>query len=242
MHTNFSLQRIKLLLLADKTELFRQYFLSILSYIAVTIAYLMIVKFVFHNEQKVEQKVYFFYKIGLFLFFLFFCRFANQKVHQIKGQYLTTPASSIEKFAVLLTDGILLLLFFHILFYILLYIASFLIPEIQTLETNKIIGKIPVSLYIFIASTFFLANITFRKNANPIVVVSYALLVFAFGIWAIPILRAVREPQGNVYMIETTPLYYLYNFLTQYHGIILYAATLVVLYISYLKLKEKQIR
>ena len=242
MHTNFSLQRIKLLLLADKTELFRQYFLSILSYIAVTIAYLMIVKYVFHNEQQVEQKVYFFYKIGLFLFFLFFCRFANQKVHQIKGQYLTTPASSIEKFAVLLTDGILLLLFFHILFYILLYIASFLIPEIQTLETNKIIGKIPVSLYIFIASTFFLANITFRKNANPIVVVSYALLVFAFGIWAIPILRAVREPQGNVYMIETTPLYYLYNFLTQYHGIILYAATLVVLYISYLKLKEKQIR
>ena len=242
MHSNFSLQRIKLLLLADKTELFRQYFLSILSYIAVTIAYLMIVKFVFHNEQQVEQKVYFFYRIGLFLFFLFFCRFANQKVHQIKGQYLTTPASSIEKFAVLLTDGILLLLFFHILFYILLYIASFLIPEIQTLETNKIIGKIPVSLYIFIASTFFLANITFRKNANPIVVVSYALLVFAFGIWAIPILRAVREPQGSVYMIETTPLYYLYNFLTQYHGIILYAATLVVLYISYLKLKEKQIR
>ena len=61
MHTNFSLQRIKLLLLADKTELFRQYFLSILYYIAVTIAYLMIVKFVFHNEQQVEQKVYFFY-------------------------------------------------------------------------------------------------------------------------------------------------------------------------------------
>ena len=40
MHTNFSLQRIKLLLLADKTELFRQYFLSMLSYIAVTITYL----------------------------------------------------------------------------------------------------------------------------------------------------------------------------------------------------------
>ncbi|MCM0717531.1 hypothetical protein NBH15_04505 [Parabacteroides sp. W1-Q-101] len=242
MHTNFSLQRIKLLLLADKTELFRQYFLSMLSYIAVTITYLMIVKFVFHNEQQVEQKVYFFYRIGLLLFFLFFCRFANQKVHQIKGQYLTIPASSTEKFAVLLTDGILLLLFFHILFYILLYIASFLITEIQALEANKIIGKVPASIYIFIASTFFLGNIAFRKYANPVIVGSYALLIFALGVLARPILRAVREPQGDVYMIETTPLYYLYNFLTQYYGIILYVATLVVLYISYLKLKEKQIR
>ena len=79
MHTNFSLQRIKLLLLADKTELFRQYFLSMLSYIAVTITYLMIVKFVFHNEQQVEQKVYFFYRIGLLLFFLFFLSIRKSK-------------------------------------------------------------------------------------------------------------------------------------------------------------------
>lgn len=242
MHTNFSLQRIKLLLLADKTELFRQYFLSMLSYIAFVIAYTAITKFLFHNEHEAEQKIVFFYMLGLFLYFVFFCRFVNQKVHQVKGQYLTIPANAVEKYIALLLEITILLLFFHLLYHISIYLISLLIPDFPAMGVNNILDKIPVSSYFFLASTLFLSNITFRKYANPIVIVSYSFLAFAFGILARPILRAVREPLGDVYMIETTPLYYLYNFLIQYHGIILYAATLVVLYISYLKLKEKQIR
>lgn len=240
MHTNFSLQRIKLLLLADKTELFRQYFLSMLSYIAIAIAYIVIAKYLFHNEHEANHRIFFFYKIGVFIYFVFFCRFVNQKVHQVKGQYLTIPASTVEKYITLLIELTLLLLFFHFLYYISIYFISIFIPYLPAMEVNNIREQIPV--YLFIASTIFLSNITFRKYANPIVVGSYMFLIFVFVFLARPILRAVRESNGDIYMIETTPLYYLYNFLTQYHGIILYAATLVVLYISYLKLKEKQIR
>lgn len=235
MHTNFSLQRIKLLLLADKTELFRQYFLSMLSYIAIAIAYIVIAKYLFHNDAN--HRIFFFYKIGLFIYFVFFCRFVNQKVHQVKGQYLTIPASTVEKYIVLLIETTLLLLVFHLLYHLSI---SIFIPDLPAMEVNNIREKIPV--YLFIASTIFLSNITFRKYANPVVVGSYVFLIFVFGVLARPILHAVREPQGDAYMIETTPLYYLYNFLAQNYGIILYAATLVVLYISYLKLKEKQIR
>lgn len=242
MHTNFSLQRIKLLLLADKTELFRQYFLSMLSYIAFVIAYLVITKLLFHNEHEAEQKIVLFHTLGVFLYFFFFCRFVNQKVHQVKGQYLTIPASTVEKYIALLIEVTILLLFFHLLYHISIYFISLLISDFPAMGVNNILDKIPVSCYFFLASTLFLSNITFRKYADLIVIVSYSFLAFAFGILARPILRAVREPQGDVCMIETTPLYYLYNFLIQYHGIILYAATLVVLYISYLKLKEKQIR
>ena len=45
-------------------------------------------------------------------------------------------------------------------------------------------------------------------------------------------------PQQGVFM-EMTPMYYMINFLVQYHAVAFYAATLGILY---LKLKEKEIR
>ena len=238
MNTNFSLQRIKLLLLADKTELFKRFAFSMLIFTVVCIFYLVYIL----NSQDVGQRAYALHKLGLCLYFLFFCTYVSQKVHQVNGQYLTLAASAAEKHIALLIEGILVLVFFHLLFNTSFYLTSLLIPDSQPAKPDIAGEKFFTPILCFMASTFFLSNIVFRKYGNLIAGGCYAFLIFIPSTLFKAILRAVREPQGDVYMIETTPLYYLYNFLTQYHGIILYAATLVVLYISYLKLKEKQIR
>ncbi|MCS2891745.1 hypothetical protein NXY11_15705 [Parabacteroides faecis] len=238
MHTNFSLQRIKLLLLADKTELFRRFAFSILIFTVVCIFYLVYIL----NSQDVGQRAYALHKLGLCLYFLFFCTYVSQKMHQVNGQYLTLPASAVEKYTTLLIEGILVLVFFHLLFNTTFYLTSLLIPNSQPAKPDIAGEKLFAPILCFMASTFFLSNIVFRKYGNLIAGGCYAFLIFIPSTFIKTILRAIREPQGDIYMIEATPLYYTYNFLAQNYGIILYAATLVVLYISYLKLKEKQIR
>lgn len=71
MNTNFSLQRIKLLLLADKTELFKRFAFSMLIFTVVCIFYLVYIL----NSQDVGQRAYALHKLGLCLYFLFFCTY-----------------------------------------------------------------------------------------------------------------------------------------------------------------------
>lgn len=239
MNTNFSLQRIRLLLQADKTEQLQHYIPSISGFIAISITF-MVITFLFFNSQEIIQREYMFYRIGLLVYFYGFCQLVNKKVHQSKGPYLTIPASSAEKYTVILTSGILTMLLFCLSFYISLYVVTIFIPDFPIVGKHDIpkIIKIPIPLCAFIASTVLLAYITFRKHALSIIIGVYAFLISVCGLLFVFILRVLGEP-----FIFETPLFNDINkFLAQYYGIILYFATLVVLYIGYLKLKGKQIR
>lgn len=237
MNTEFSLHRIKLLLLTDKKQ-FKQYLLSTGAYIAVYIIYLIIFSFKIGQEVFTDRD-FSLYRTGLIIYFIFFCILANQKVHQTKGLYLTLPASAAEKYITLLLEGFLLLLLFHISFSIVQYAISLFIPGFPAPGMFGMLKyiKIPASIFLFIASTVFLSFITFRKYAAPIIIGIYAL-IFTASVFLL-INPASRE---DGHMDKPTLLSNSLDFLIQHYGIILYTATLVVLYIGYLTLKRKQIR
>ena len=114
MNNKISLQRIKLLLRADWIEHKSQAVFAIGAFLVALIVFFLLT-LGDTTMKEFTRKQYFFYGIGLFCYFIYFCRYAGKKVHSSKGLYLTLPANTIEKFVTLLVEGFLLIALFHLM-------------------------------------------------------------------------------------------------------------------------------
>lgn len=243
MNDKISLQRIKLLLRADWIEHRTQVSFVIGSFLAAFIVFFLITLQGDATTRDFIRKQYFFYGLGLFGYFVYYCRYVGTKVHTPKGLFLTLPANTMEKFSALLLEGFILIAVFHLLLWLALYGVSLIMPNYSVISFFDIMGTFKMTLPIiaFLSSLLFLSYITFRKHAFPAAILAYTLLL---GGTLFMIKELVVEALGSQKGVftEMTPMYYTVNFLIRYHAITFVAATLGILYIAYLKLKEKELR
>lgn len=243
MNNKISLQRIKLLLRADWIEHRAQVIFVVGSFLAALIVFFLLMQREEVTAKDFIRKQYFFYGLGLFYYFVYFCRYVGIKVHSSKGLYLTLPANTAEKFITLLLEGFILMALFLLLLWPALYGISLVASNPPVINPFEVMDtfKMAIPLTLFLASLAFLSYVTFRKYAFPIVFLFYALLLggTAFIIVRV-VIETLRSQQGI--FTEMTPMYYTVNLLIHYQAYAFVAATLGILYIAYLKLKEKELR
>ena len=242
MNDKISLQRIKLLLRADWIEHKSQAVFAIGAFLVALIVFFLLT-LGDTTMKEFTRKQYFFYGIGLFCYFIYFCRYAGKKVHSSKGLYLTLPANTIEKFVTLLVEGFLLIALFHVMLWPSFYAVSLAITGYSVISFSGVMNAFKISwpILAFLSSIVFLSYVAFRKYAFLIAILAYAILLGGTVYIITKFVMNGFGPQQGVFM-EMTPMYYMINFLVQYHAVAFYAATLGILYIAYLKLKEKEIR
>lgn len=243
MKDYFSLHRILLLFRADWIE-YRKY----IGYaLAAFVAYMGVFLWLSLNAdaQNYIRKEFVLYWCGTIASMLFFCWYAGKKTHRSKGLTLTLPASTEEKYVALLTEGLLILVAFNLLFWGATGCWSMLFPYFPVISPEEICRKTNMSgpIITFILSLLFLSYVTFRKHALAIVLTGCGLLLSAV---AASLYYMTKDAMGTVLtpssFTEMTPAMNTLMFLAQYHQVAFTVATCVVMYIAYLKLKEKELR
>jgi hypothetical protein len=242
MDTYFNLNRISYLLRADWIEHKKNLLLSLGG---VSLVWIALLYFKGLGDMGL-QKAFFF--IGGLITFIYYCRFTGKKIHQPKGLYYTLPASNQEKYFTLLFEGLLFFLIFTGIFWLGLFLFKLFVPAfimVSPSELYHVVSLVDFLPFMFaialISSIIFLSYITFRKFALLISITGITLYVLLYvGTW-IKIFDYLHQSDfvmsftGEV-TGEATDL------IKQLLTLVLLAATIVVLYIGYLKLKEKELR
>lgn len=226
MNTTFSFKRILHLLHADWIE----YDTYILFYSIAMLAALTV--FMIYNTG-----------IAVFLFLLMcvavgYCRFAGDKVHRSTGMFLTLPASTPEKFVTLLLEGLLFFVAYGILFGLAYLIVSLFVdhqvfyyyesyPELYSFCSFP-----QVSLWLFLFTLLFFFNVAVRKYAIIFFAIVSVVFLFASSQYA----KSMFE-RGLVsdipHSLSDLPLWVIEA---------LYALSGLLLYLSYVQFKRKQLR
>jgi hypothetical protein len=219
MNTNYNLRRILLVLRADWMEYKKNFLITM----GVLFLVWMLLLFTVHiNKASGSQPG--FWVIGMLVVLVSFCQHAGRKIHRQRERFLMLPASTGEKYTALLLEGLAYFVGFQIVFWLGFliwkpFIASFPIPSLSYIDANG-----SESAVFFIASLLFFSHLTFRKHASLIMVgglVAYVLLFVTLAIYIVG---------GTL------------DFLRSYFTPAMIVSTLVVMYASYLKLKEKELR
>lgn len=241
MNQIFSLQRIGWLLRKDWIESKRSVGYAVVAFLVILFPFLWLTT---HHEGKSEQVA--FYMLGFLGSFIYFCKQAGKKIHFAKGIYLTLPASTEEKYLALLLEGALVLLLYNGLFWITLYSWSLINPEFHPVPASAIYRSIQGGgISLFFASLIFLSYLTFKKHALAIAIAGIGagtglLIIPVAGMVSIKIEReGMTEPD---LIIDPDALYSTGNFLINHVNCGMGIFALIVLYIAYLKLKEKESR
>ena len=218
MKTDFSIQRINLLLRKDWIE----------------------------NKKKLAYGVLVI--LGVLFFFLLSSilwdtRFRTFTLYELGGLFLTLPASNQEKFAAILIEGIVVFLTYQVTFWTGTGIASMLI-HIQPVAFKDIIMTLQdFTMLAFVGSLMFLSYVTFKKYALGIACGGYILIIASIiGIVYLCINILNIQPGMNSFCYESSPLYTAVYWLSFAFTPAFLIATLVILYVAYLKLKEKELR
>lgn len=199
MKTDFSIQRINLLLRKDWIENKKKLAYGVLVILGVLFFFLL--SSILWDTRFRTLTLYVLGSLGTFIAF---CSYVNLMIHRPRGLFLTLPASNQEKFAAILIEGIVVFLTYQVTFWTGTGIASMLI-HIQPVAFKDIIMTLQdFTMLAFAGSLMFLSYVTFCYESSPFYTAVY-WLSFAF-----------------------TPAFLI--------------ATLVVLYVAYLKLKEKELR
>lgn len=237
MDTYFSFNRIKYLLQADWIEHKKNLLLSLGG---VSLVWISILYFVGLGSVKTNFQGAFFY-IGGFITFIYYCYFISKKIHQPKGLYYTLPASNQEKYFALLLEGLLFFVVFALIFWLGLFIFKLFAPSFTMINISQLYHGIShIGLLLFVSSIIFLSHITFRKLALLISFAGIALYVLLFAGVSMKIITMttdIFEP----YFISSFA-YDAFGIMKQLFTPVLLIATIVVLYVGYLKLKEKELR
>jgi len=246
MKKNFSFHRIGLMLKTDWIEYKKSFLLFAGLLLAVNL-------FIFLIDRNGFQ--IFVFSATMFGTLMFFYTFTGWKVHRSKNRFLTLPANTVEKFVELLIVGII---FFGVckLIHLTVLGCSHLFMDTQIWFMNDLpvdaIARadffsqisMAVIMLLFISTYFLVSCLTFRKYPLPL----GALILILYGIVCVyTVYFFVKIENFNTInmsdgffrsnaMIETI------LFLNTYIGWGLGIATVVLLYVSFLKLKEKQIR
>lgn len=241
MNQFFSLQRISWLLRKDWIESKRSLGYALVAFLVVVFPFLWITTY---DDDKSNQVA--FYILGLVGSFIYFCKQAGKKIHFAKGIYLTLPASTEEKYFTLLLEGVLTLIVYIGLFWISLYGWSLINPEFHPAPISVVYRSIEGgSVSIFFASLLFLSYLTFKKHALAIAIAGIGAglgVLIALGFWLLKI-EINREGMTETgWFLNPDALSSTVGFLTDHANSAMAIFTLIILYIAYLKLKEKESR
>ena len=204
MKTDFSIQRINLLLRKDWIENKKKLAYGVLVILGVLFFFLLS-----SILWATRFRTFTLYVLGSLGTFIAFCSYVNLMIHRPRGLFLTLPASNQEKFAAILIEGIVVFLTYQVTFWTGTGIASMLI-HIQ-----------PVAI---------------ACGGYILIIASIIGIVYLY----INILNI--QPGMNRFCYESSPLYTAMYWLSFAFTPTFLIATLVVLYVAYLKLKEKELR
>lgn len=237
MDTNFSLYRIKHLLLADWIENKKSLLLGagVLFIILISILLLNDV-----NSGRTNVQAAYFFIAGLSVF-VYYCQFISKKVHKPKGIFYTLPANNAEKYLVFMLEGAIFFAGFFLIFWAGLFIIKLFIPHFVMIKMSELYhGISSIGMMAFLSSIIFLSYLTFRKHALLISFAGLGLYVALFSGALFKVLSMtadIRQP----YFISSFA-FDAFEFLKQYLTPALLVASVIILYIGYLKLKEKELR
>lgn len=253
MNTNFSFHRIGLLLRRDWIEYKRNIVYMLLSIVGVMIFFFWI-----SNGQEAGQYTdsqHRFYILGSLGCLIYFFSFTERKVHRSKGLFLTLPSSTLEKFITLLLNGAIIFLIFNIVYWAGILVTSFFIPNYLTIDIATIQGNISsgrfanlniAGFFFFIISMIFLSYITFKKHAFAIAMGGFLLLggLITGTAYLVVQTMANSNPYTKGYCIysEIYPMISAANILFDIFTPAMFIASAIVIYVAYLKLKEKELR
>jgi hypothetical protein len=189
-----------------------------------------------------------FWYFGTLASFLMFCQHVGRKMHRPKGVYLLLPASKEEKYTALLLESLVYFVGFQIVFWGGLLIWKPFIPRLVFPSLSQIchVGNLEVggingleTWIFFIASLLFLSYMSFRKHALLIAVGGMVTYVFLFILAAWNIVEGANLSGVD---FRSSWLHDTLVFLADSCWPVMLASTLVVMYVAYLKLKEKEQR
>lgn len=238
MKTDFSIQRINLLLRKDWIENKKKLAYGVLVILGVLFFFLLS-----SILWDTRFRTFTLYVLGSLGTFIAFCSYVNLMIHRPRGLFLTLPASNQEKYAAILIEGIVVFLAYQVTFWTGTGIASMLI-HIQPVAFKDIIMTLQdFTMLAFVGSLMFLSYVTFKKYALGIACGGYILIIASIiGIVYLCINILNIQPGMNSFCYESSPLYTAVYWLNFAFTPAFLIATLVVLYVAYLKLKEKELR
>ncbi len=237
MNTNFSLHRIKLLLLADWIEYKKSFML------AMGVLFLVIIAISFigqmgSNSQAGQATIFI---LGGLITFVYYCRHIGRKIHQPKGLYYTLPASNEEKYFTILLESLVYFISFLIVFWLAMYVRKLFAHHFNVLSISELYIKTNgIGILLFFSSLLFLSHMTFKKHPMLIGfagIAAFQLLFITVMVKVFPSFAEIYNPYFISSFVSDTFMF-LFNYMTP----ILLICTIVVLYVGYLKLKEKELR
>ena len=196
----------------------------------------------------------FLFVAGVFSTMTAFYVFTGWKVHRVRHRLLTLPASTLEKYIELLAVCLILFVVFALVCTIAVGIVHFyagekvwLLSVFSTHEAQQSI-KVGLGLICFICAFLFMCCISIRKFAfgvGSLFLFLYAMVIAysAYLIVKIEGLDAANNGMNfNSGFTRSNAFIEMLRFINEYNALCMGVAACVLLYISFLKLKEKQIR
>ena len=172
MKTDFSIQRINLLLRKDWIENKKKLAYGVLVILGVLFFFLLS-----SILWDTRFRTFTLYVLGSLGTFIAFCSYVNLMIHRPRGLFLTLPASNQEKYAAILIEGIVVFLAYQVTFWTGTGIASMLI-HIQPVAFKDIIMTLQdFTMLAFVGSLMFLSYVTFKKYALGIACGGYILII-----------------------------------------------------------------
>ncbi|MDR1938322.1 MAG: hypothetical protein LBQ73_07480 [Tannerellaceae bacterium] len=233
MNTNYNFRRIQLILRADWMEYKKNYLLGM----GVLFLVWMLLLFLVYLSEKPDGSPAGFWGIGMLVALVSFCQHAGRKMHRQKGNFLMLPANTGEKYTALLLEGLAYFAGFQIVFWVGFWIWKPFIPELSIPLNANFNGL--ASALLFHSSLLFLSYMTFRKHAFLIMTGGLAVYMLLFATLAARIAAGSDLSHAH---FESFYLYDAFVFLSNCFTPVMLVSTLVVMYVSYLKLKEKELR
>jgi len=245
MKNKFSFSRIGLMLRADWIEYKKAFLLFAGLLVAANL-------FLFANEREGFQA--FLFVAGIFSTFTAFYIYVGWKVHRAKNRLLTLPASTMEKFVEIKTVAFILFCVYFLIYTIILGIvylktgATIWLLSIFEQNVDKMAVFMGIGVVLFITAFQYMCCVALRKF--PLGVGTLFLFVYVFAI-VYTTLVCFKIDNPNLFAVDfnfhsdyirSNAIFDTIIFLTTNFAWCMYVSAAVLMYISYLKLKEKQIR
>lgn len=242
MNLDFSLQRIGWLLRKDWIEHKKSIVYALGLFLAVVFPFLWL-------NTKItgisDSKQILIYVLGSLACFFYFCQYVGKKIHFAKGIYLTLPASTGEKYVTFLLEGVFLFAAFNLLYGASLHLWSVIYPAVIPIDLSAIFERKPGSSLLFFAgSLVFLSYLSFKKYALGI---ALAGMGATLGLLVGMVAFLAKSQLENFFLadglrINPDAISSTVDFIKENVTLAMSISILAVLYIGYLKLKEKELR
>ncbi|MDH6313565.1 hypothetical protein M2137_002355 [Parabacteroides sp. PFB2-10] len=243
MNNTFNIKRIGLILKTDWIEHKKSFLLTIA---LLLIGYLLLM---WNGSIHTHRNLF---MLGVVFTIISYFGYVGLKIHLLRGRWLTLPASTLEKYTVLLIVGLLYIGIFIFVFWFSTQVAFRLndrpIVHLFGMESSNVsidgfrfpLAMRTLALIIFHFAYFFLAQVSFRKYALVVAMAVEAIVVGLYSYLKMYLFTNIFST-GDVtipYIAVENPLY----FLVDHMNTILYVFSILLFYAAYVRLKKMQIR